>query len=116
MHAHPLSLYLPSCTNLICDVAPAEKGDTLPLFQLYPYAIICNVLCGLSTRINILTSFLYIKKQKQTTFLIPRSNFNQLILRVCIKILLKACIMIHSTRNSIPVWRYMYTSKVLNYD
>ncbi len=37
VHAHPLSLYLPSRTKLCTVYAPAERADTLLLFLLYPY-------------------------------------------------------------------------------
>ncbi len=37
MHAHPLSLYLPSRAKLVVVYAPAERADTLRLFHNYTY-------------------------------------------------------------------------------
>jgi hypothetical protein len=42
VHAHPLSLYLPSRTKLQF-YAVAERADTLPLFHLYPY-VLCDFI------------------------------------------------------------------------
>ncbi len=37
LHAHPLSLYLPSHTYKVVVYAPARRADTLTPFLLYPY-------------------------------------------------------------------------------
>jgi hypothetical protein len=41
LHALPLSLYLPSLAKL-WFYGPAERADTLPLFLLFPFYVLCG--------------------------------------------------------------------------
>jgi hypothetical protein len=52
VHAHPLSLYLPSRTKLQCT-RQLRGGDAIPLFHLYP---LCTLWLGVSMTLPTMSS------------------------------------------------------------